>query len=181
MQGEFQVPHAQHGAPAARIRPPRHLQQRCLLPGDGSQAAIQAISRAEHALDNLAVNFDEWMQAEVRNLQAARQATRARGLNAATVDGLFAVAHDLKGQAATLGYPFAADICASLCRLIDACTGCAPLPRLLLDQHVDAVSAIVREGAKGIDHPKASVLVRKLYDVTEDYLAQISKRRTRAA
>lgn len=172
---------SQPAEPVARIRPPRQLQQRCLLPGDGSQAAMQAISRAEHALDGLSVNFEEWMRNEVSELIAARRAIRTNGLNDRTLDALFAVAHDLKGQAATLGYPFAGDICASLCRLIDACNGRAPLPGLLLDQHVDGVAAIVREGARGMDHPKASVLVRKLYDVTEDYLAQISKRRTRAA
>lgn len=151
------------------------------MPGDGSQAAVQAIARAEQALDSIAVNFDGWMQAEAANLCAARRTISISGLNETTLDALFAVAHDLKGQAATLGYPFAGDICASLCRLIDAASMSAPPPMLLVNQHVDAVAAIVREGAKGTSHPKASVLVRKLYDVTEDYLAQISKRRNQAA
>lgn len=182
MHGEHQASSTpQSTDAAARIRPPRQLQQRCLLPGDGSQAAIQAISRAEQALDNLSVNFDEWMRNEVFELVEARHDIQTKGLDEKTLDALFAVAHDLKGQAATLGYPFAGDICASLCRLIDACGLRAPLPQLLLDQHVDGVAAIVREGARGMDHPKASVLVRKLYDVTEDYLAQISKRRIQVA
>lgn len=182
MQAEHQAAETPQGiGPATRIRPSRNLQQRCLLPGDGSQAAVQAISRAEQALDNLAVNFDSWMQTEIANMAAARRTIKTFGMTASSVDALFAVAHDLKGQASTLGYPFAGDICASLCRLIDACAGRAPLPELLVDQHVDAVVAIVREGARGISHPKASVLVRKLYDVTEDYLAQISKRPAHAA
>lgn len=182
MYGQYHAPATvQSTETAARIRPSRQLQQRCLLPGDGSDAAMQAISRAEHALDTLSVNFDEWMRNEVFELVAARQNIRTEGMNPKTIDALFAAAHDLKGQAATLGYPFAGDICASLCRLIDACANRTTIPQLLLDQHVDGVAAIVRENAKGMEHPKASVLVRKLYDVTEDYLAQISKRRSRAA
>ena len=158
-----------------RIATPAELQKRCLLPGDGSQAAVNAISRAEQALEELSVNFDDWMQTEVGNLREARDNTKTSGLEGDALDALFSVSHDLKGQASTLGYPFAAEICTSLCRLIDYCTGVARPPAVLIDQHVDAVAAIVREDAKGSDHPKASVLARKLGDVTDDFLNQLSK------
>lgn len=167
--------------PPPRVSTPRELQRRCLLPGDGSQAAMNAVSRAEQALEQLSVNFDAWMRAEVRKLTAARETTRVSGLSGQPLDALFSAAHDLKGQATTLGYPFAADVCASLCRLIDTCAGRAPIPEELVDHHVDAVAAIVREKAKGHDHPKASILARKLGDVTADYLAQIGRRTRHAA
>jgi chemotaxis protein histidine kinase CheA len=160
-----------------RILTPKALQQRCLLPGDGSQAAMTAITRAERALDQLSENFDDWMRIEVDKLLEARHTFHETGFSAQGLDAIFAVAHDLKGHATTFGYPFAADICASLCRLIEACSGSSRVPSPLIDQHVDAVAAIVREEAKGPDHPKASVLARKLYDVTQDYLVQISRRR----
>lgn len=160
-----------------RILTPKALQQRCLLPGDGSQAAMTAIARAERALDQLSDNFDEWMRIEANRLHEARRAFRDSGFSRQDLEAVFAAAHDLKGHAATFGYPFAADICASLCRLIEACSESDRLPVLLIDQHVDAVAAIVREEAKGPDHAKASVLARKLYDVTQDYLVEISKRR----
>jgi chemotaxis protein histidine kinase CheA len=142
---------------------------------------MQAVSRAEQAIEQLSVNFDAWMQAEVRKLTAARESARAAGLSGQALDALFSVAHDLKGQATTLGYPFAADVCISLCRLIDSCAGRARIPEELVDHHVDAVAAIVREKAKGHDHPKASILARKLGDVTADYIAQISRRIRHAA
>jgi chemotaxis protein histidine kinase CheA len=159
-----------------RILTPKALQQRCLLPGDGSQAAMTAIARAERAMDQLSGNFDEWMRTEAGRLREARRACRESGFSAEKLDTLFCAAHDLKGHATTFGYPFAADICASLCRLIEACSKSGSVPPMLIDQHVDAVTAIVREEAKGPDHPKASVLARKLYDVTQDYLVQISRR-----
>lgn len=150
--------------------------QRCLRPGDGTQAAAQAVSQAEQALEKLSVNFDDWMDSESKKLIAARAATKAAGYSEVTLDVLFGVAHDLKGQAPTLGYPYAADICASLCRLIDVCSGKPTLPAQHLDHLVDAVRAIVLESAKGTDHPKASALSRKLCDVTDDYLVQLAKR-----
>lgn len=156
------------------------LQRRVLRMGDGSQAAIQAVANAEKAMEKLSVHFDGWMREETTRLGDARNRARASGMTAPGLDALFAASHDLKGQATTLGYPFAADICASLCRLIDACSRKARLPGELVNQHVDAVGAIVREEAKGPDHPKASVLASKLRDVTDDYLLQLA-RRNRAA
>lgn len=141
---------------------------------------MQAVSNAEQALEKLSVNFDNWMREETTKLGYARNQARASGMTAPNLDPLFAVSHDLKGQASTLGYPYAADICASLCRLIEACSRKARLPGELVNQHVDAVGAIVREEAKGSDHPKASVLASKLRDVTDDYLLQLA-RRNRAA
>ncbi len=159
-----------------QIATPRHLQQRCLSPGDGSQAAKQAIANAEQALKKLSVNFDEWMRGEVGKLKQARGAAKASQFSAQTIDQLFSISHDLKGQASIFGYPFAADICSSLCKLIDGSAGHGHLPEALLDQHVDAVVAVYREQAKDRDHPKASILARKLCDVTDDYLNQLRRR-----
>jgi chemotaxis protein histidine kinase CheA len=162
--------------PIDKIVTPKDLQKRCLSPGDGSQAARAAINNAEEALKKLSVNFDSWMMLEVGKLKEARAGIKTSGFSTQSVDELFGIAHDMKGQAATFGYPFASDICSSLCKLIDGSSGCAKIPAELLDQHVDAVAAVYREQAKDRDHPKASVLARKLCDVTDDYLNQLRKR-----
>lgn len=162
---------------SVRILPPKELTQRALRPGDGSQAAMRAVSNAENALEELSVNFDTWMAKEVSKLHNSRAGAHAASLNGEPLDKLFSVSHDIKGQAGTLGYPVAGDICASLCRLIDARQNGAPISGLLVDQHVDAVRAIMREAAKGRDHPKASALARKLCDVTDDYLIQLSRKK----
>lgn len=136
---------------------------------------MNAISNAEQALEKLSVNFDDWMQKETERLKLARVNAKASQLSAEALEELFSASHDLKGQAGTLGYHYAADVCASLCRLLSANTGDVRLSMTLIDQHVDAVAAIYREQAKGDDHPKASVLARKLFDVTDDYLIQLHK------
>ena len=63
-----------------------------------------------------------------------------------------------------------------LCRLIDALPDKTRLPVQLVDQHVDAVAALVREGAKGTANPKASVLAKRLCDVTNEFLAHETAR-----
>lgn len=150
------------------------LQRKALRPGNGFHDSALAVARAEQALEKLSVNFDAWMAAEVARLNEARNLARAARYPAPELDRLFSVAHDLKGQAGTFGYPFAAEICASLCRLVEAALERSRVPARLVDQHVDAVRAILREGARGDSHPKASVLSAKLREVTGDYLARLS-------
>ncbi len=149
-----------------------NLRDKCLKPGDDNEAAQQAIAKAEQAMEQLSVNFDDWIATESRQLSKSRDDARAASYSDDTLRDLFQSAHNLKGQATTLGYPFADEICASLCRLIDKIPDKSRLPFLLIDQHVDAVRAVVAERAKGTDNPKASVLAKRLHDVTGDFLAQ---------
>ena len=150
------------------------LREKCLRPGDPDDAAQQAIANAEQALQQLSVNFDDWMLKESTQLTSARDAAKQALYSEETLTELFQAAHNLKGQASTLGYPFADEICASLCRLIEKTDDITRLPTSLVDQHVDAVRALVHEGAKGNDNPTASVLAKRLRDVTNDFLQQKS-------
>lgn len=152
------------------------LRDKCLKPGDDDEAAQQAIANAEQALEQLSVNFDDWIATESRQLAKSRDDAKAARFSGDTLRDLFQAAHNLKGQATTLGYPYADEICASLCRLIDKTPDKSRLPLSLIDQHVDAVCAVVAEGAKGTDNPKASVLAKRLNDVTGDFLLQENAR-----
>lgn len=149
------------------------LRKKCLRPGDASRSAADAIQQAEEALNELSVHFDDWMTQEALRLSKARDRAVAGGMGEQTVEQLFQVSHDLKGQASTLGYPLAADICSSLCRLIDRTPDVSRLPRELVNHHVDAVRAIARSRATGVDNTKASTLAERLREVTEDFLASM--------
>jgi len=59
----------------------------------------------------------------------------------------FRAAHDIKGQAATFGYPLAAEVADSLCRLVEHAPDQQCVPPALIDQHVDGVRAIMRKDA----------------------------------
>ena len=164
-----QQPEAQSQS-ATIIRKSVELRERCVRPGSESDAARDAISRAEQALDDLSVNFDDWMRSETDRLIESRDAAFTTGFAAKEFETLYQAAHNLKGQASTLGYPFADEICASLCRLLDKTADKSRLPRTLVNQHVDAVRALVNERAKGTDNPKASILAKRLRDVTNDFV-----------
>lgn len=158
------------------IIPPTDLKDKALVPGKDFGFDLEAIKRAEIALEELSVNFRDWIVTDAETLRQACQSVEQSAYSAESVDALFSAAHDLKGQACTLGYPIAGAICHSLCQLIDSLPEKQRIPPTLVKQHVDAVSAIVREEITNEDHPVARAVFKKLREVTLDYLSQELKR-----
>lgn len=114
---------------------------------------------------------------ELDALSMARDDITKSGLSKDTIDRLFHTAHDIKGQATTLGYPLAADAASSLCYLLEHTPVADRIPMVLIDQHVEAVRAIVREQVRERDHETASALTRRLAEVTVDFVDQQAARR----
>ena len=128
------------------------------------------MERAEAALAELAADFSVWMDNECARLDAARNTIKASGVTLGNKDVLFRAAHDIKGQAATFGYPLVAPVADSLCRLIEHTPDVAHLPSRLIDQHVDAVLAIVHHNTRGDVGKYAAELAEKLRHVTDEFL-----------
>jgi HPt (histidine-containing phosphotransfer) domain-containing protein len=126
------------------------------------------IARAEAALAELSSEFSTWMDTECERLDEARRVLRKTGFTAKTRENLFHAAHDIKGEAATFGYPAVAHVAESLCRLIEHTPDMKRIPMQLVDQHVDAVKAIIREHAA----PDS-----ELRGVTDDFLRTENKDR----
>jgi HPt (histidine-containing phosphotransfer) domain-containing protein len=128
------------------------------------------VARAERALAELSGEFSFWMDSECERLDKARRLIAEEGFNKTSKDSLFHAAHDIKGEAATFGYPAVAPAAASLCRLIEHTPDATRIPLKLVDQHVDAVRAIYREYARSDAEALAELLTRRLRGVTDDFL-----------
>jgi len=157
------------------IMPPNTL-RRALGVRDPNSAE-DPVARAEAALAQLSGEFSGWMSAECERLDQARLAVRAQGFTAATREALFHAAHDIKGEAATFGFPWAATAADSLCRLIEHTPDPDRIPLALVDQHVDGVRAIIRERARSDIAAVAETLARRLREVTEEFLAHENRDR----
>jgi hypothetical protein len=128
------------------------------------------IERAEAALAELASEFSGWMTTECDRLDAARRQVKSAGFNDVTRDALFRAGHDMRGQAATFGFPLIEPVADSLCRLIEHTPDLARIPLALIDQHVDAIRAIARKNAKGEPDLTAEELGKRLRHVTDEFL-----------
>src|ERR1051325_621754 len=152
------------------IVPPNKLKKAVQKIKPGEKLPFDPVERAETALAELAADFSVWMNQECVRLDAARNAVKASGVTAGNRDVLFRAAHDIKGQAATFGYPSVAPVADSLCRLIEHTPEVARLPLRLVDQHVDAVRAIVHKNTRGDVGKYATELAEKLRQVTDEFL-----------
>lgn len=139
---------------------------------DAAHGENDPVAQAEQALASLSDNFAAWMEAECARLDAAREAVRLNGLRKSSREALFHAAHDIKGQADTLGFPLAAAAADSLCGLIEGAPETVAIPLVLIDQHVDAVKAIVREHPLPHAEALASQLTTILRAATKDFLAR---------
>ena len=135
------------------------------------------VARAEMALAALSGEFGAMMDEECQRLDKERHAVMANGFTKANKEGLFHAAHDIKGQAATFGYPAVASAADSLCRLIEYTPDSSRIPARLVDQHVDAVRAIYREYSRSDAQDLASMLTVRLREVTDEFLIHENRNR----
>jgi HPt (histidine-containing phosphotransfer) domain-containing protein len=128
------------------------------------------VARAEAALAQLSSEFADWMLAECKRLDVARREVMRGGFTEKTHAELFRAAHDIKGEAATFGYPAVVGAAESLCRLLEHTPEMSRIPLALVEQHVDAVRAIAREHARTDLVAVAGTLTRRLREVTDEFL-----------
>jgi HPt (histidine-containing phosphotransfer) domain-containing protein len=135
------------------------------------------VARAEKALAGLSGEFKNWMAIEADRLSAAHAAILAHGFTDAARQELFRAAHDIKGDAATFGFPTAGVAAESLCRIIEHAPDLERVPTELIAHHINAIQAIVRENAGITNAGMAAALSRKLRGVADEYLAAVNRDR----
>ncbi|WP_197312908.1 Hpt domain-containing protein [Methylobrevis albus] len=140
-------------------------------------AADDPVARAEAALQKMSGHFRGWMDEELTTIDEAWKRLRAAGIADDTARaGLFRAAHDIKGQAATLGFPLVGVLAGSLCALLDEPADPGAVPAVLIEQHVAGLKAMVREDVRNEDDPVATQLVGELSRVTRGFIASVAPR-----
>ena len=146
------------GQPGQTFQPPHPLRQKV----GGGPMDEDVIARAEAALKSLSGQFSRWLQEEITKLDEARAAIGEEGTTAQTTEALYLRAHDLKGLGTTYEFPIITRIAASLCRLLDDPDKRRDAPLFLIDAHIQAIKAAVRDDIRDAGHPVGKVLAEEL-------------------
>ena len=106
------------------------------------------LSRADQAVAAVLAKYPTLLNDEVTKLVAA-WAAAPDALSSETVAPVFAVAHELAGYGETFGYPLVTILARSLCRLLK--TGDFNRNRMadVVDAHINALSAVIRNRIQG--------------------------------
>ena len=135
------------------------------------------VARAEKALAGLSGEFKNWMGIEADRLSAAHAAILKGGFTDSTREELFRAAHDIKGDAATFGFPSAAAAAESLCRIIEHAPDFDAVPSNLIAHHINAILAIVHENTRLDTVTMANELSQQLRGIADEYLTDANRDR----
>jgi hypothetical protein len=121
-----------------------------------------ALARAEAAMAAMSDQFGDWLIDEMHKLEAAHKVICQPGSGEPELEDFYRRAHDLKGLGTTYGYPIVSEFAGSLCRLLDNPDARARAPRQILDAHVGAIVASVKQKITTSDHPMGKALLIEL-------------------
>lgn len=154
------------------VEPPSNLKHIVSEGEEGGPPQIDtdAIDRAEKAMDKLSVSFNVWIGDDVNALREAYKRVDEHGLEGGAREQLFRTAHDLRGESANLGFPLVGQIASSLADLVSLLPDDTHVPPALIESHVQAICAMVREEAKGEDNKTAVTLTNCLREAAHAFL-----------
>lgn len=128
------------------IEPIRDLADRAVAAASPKELE-RTMAKAEAGLAELRRDFPVWMASELKDLEQMFVLYKAGAEDSEIL--LFRKAHDMRGQAATFGYPLAGRAADCLCRLMDALKR---VPDDVVEAHMMAIRVIVRENVNVDDH-----------------------------
>lgn len=134
------------GAPQI-IKPPQTLQAKVEKGGPGA-VDLDAIAKAEAVIASLADDYLDWVREDLVRLEAAYDKLAAGG-GKAELEGLFQIAHDMKGQGGSFGYDLMTAIGDHLCRLVEKFDKVGAREQQMVRVHIDAMRVVITKELKG--------------------------------
>lgn len=158
------------------IIPPNNLKKKVKITIVKDGTETEAIDNADAAMAAMGDKFKEWLEDEVSKFdQYRKEMCEAR--NAENLNHLYVVAHDVKGQAETMGFPLITLVSASLCKLIEVWDKPETFPLDQLNNHVDAIKVMLAHDIKTKDHPLGKKLTDKLINTVFDYADEVEAKK----
>ena len=106
------------------------------------------LTRADDAVAAVLAKYPTLLSDEVTKLVAA-WAAAPQALNSETTAPVFAIAHELAGYGETFGYPLVTILARSLCRLLKMGDLNRDRMSAVVDAHISALNAVIRNHIQG--------------------------------
>ncbi len=156
-------------AVAEIIDVPNPLKGKVSYGPDGVDASM--LEKAEALIANLQGDFVVWVQEDLKKLQQHYNTAAALPVEerAHAMKEVFGVAHDMKGQGGSFGFPLVTSIANNLCRFMETRTsfGQAETEAILL--HISALKLVVAERLSGDGGIKGEKLLKGLELVLQKF------------
>lgn len=138
--------------------------------GEAPKIDPQALAKANAALEQMKEDYPDWVQKHLDEL---------RGYHARSVDTprerqrrygqMREIAHDMKGQGGTFGYPLITTFATSLHDFVGPKAGTTDNHIEVIKSHIDAMAAVIKDRVKGNGGEIGQALTTGLQNAIERY------------
>ena len=132
------------------IKPPNSIKSKVGIGGPGAIDPA-AIERAEQAIVNLSGDYLEWVEEDLEKIQnAANTLLTVQGADVATsLNAVFQISHDMKGQGGSFGYQLITTIGDMLCGLVEGRKEATPELIQVIQVHVATMKLVIAARMEG--------------------------------
>lgn len=150
--------------------PPHPLKSK--VKGGGAPTA-EMLARAEAAVAKMSDDYPAWAAEEVEALAAVVDGLEPGARRADdAVRQAFQMAHDMRGQGGSFGYPLMTRIANSCCRFLDRLETLDAGAVAILKTHINAMRAVIGNRVKGDGGPIGAKIADGLDAAVERYLGR---------
>jgi chemotaxis protein histidine kinase CheA len=144
--------------------PPNRLGS--IVTQSGGPSLDEIVAKASVGLERLAERYPEIATRSIAEMTARVRAMESGTRPAENLRALAKAAHDIKGQAATFGYPLLGDIAASLCQMVFEHEAVALQRTDLLSLYVRSMIWVMDQSIRDATDAKGRELFASLADAT---------------
>lgn len=151
------------------VRPPNRLASK--VKRSGGPTPEQAILRALNAAEDLMDEYQGWAVDDLTKLWQTFQKSTGKGLNGAQILQMFEIAHGIRGEGGSFGFPLVTVISDSLCKFLEGKKTMSAPEQEVVKVHILAMRAVFRQKLSG-PQPKMEGELRQLLTLLRDRMSQ---------
>ena len=119
-------------------------------PGEAGEISIESLQAAEAEFQKMAEDYPDWVQSLIEDLyDGYRRCIDTPELRHEKMAIIHDIAHDMKGQGGTFGYPLITDFGESLFKCTHRSEECSDNLVKLVKAHIDGMKAVISERVSG--------------------------------
>lgn len=159
---------SENGKPTVQIiRPPNTIKTKVSGSGGPSQ---EMLAKAEAAISKMSEDYPEWAMNDVERLDILiKQAKPGVGSGKELMEAAFKLAHDMRGQGGSFGYPLMTRIANSLCRFVEELKAVDEGALQICMAHVKSMRAVLQSKVKGTGGEIGAQIAEGLETAVEKY------------
>lgn len=130
----------------------------------------EMLANAEKAIDEMSQQYPTWALDDVNTLDEIVQATEpGAGKGRERMERAFKLAHDMRGQGGSFGYPLITRIANSFCRFVESLDDVDEGAIEICAAHVKSMRAVLQNKVKGTGGPIGAQIADGLETAVKKY------------